>query len=94
MSFIQVKWKHSFPNTPVLLSSELDADRRETRKVEEFADGCRGYASATEIFGDTRLGSEPIPALSEIARDPQFEPTEMSREEFERIWAERFGRSL
>ena len=28
----------------------------------------------------------PVPSLSEIAADPQFEPLETSKEEFEGIW--------
>ncbi len=39
--------------------------------------------------GSTRLGEEPIPPLSEIASDPQFEPIEITKEEFEEIWNNR-----
>ncbi len=89
MNYIQVKWKHVFPAEPVLMYSELDENRWEVRKVEVFPDGHRGYASTAGSFGGTRLGKEPIPPLAEIAADSQFEPAEISREEFERVWANR-----
>ncbi len=44
MKYIKVKWLHSHPDEPVLLYSELDKDRWETRKVEVFADGRIGFA--------------------------------------------------
>ena len=69
--------------------SEIDKKRWEVRKVEVFPDGHRGHASAAGSFGGTRLGKEPIPPLTEIAADSQFEPAEISREEFERVWANR-----
>ena len=87
MNYIQVKWKHSFSVEPVLIYSELDEERWEIRKVEVFPDGHRGCASAAGSFDGTRLGTEPVPPLTEIAADPQFEPSEISREEFERVWA-------
>ena len=31
----------------------------------------------------------PIPHLSEIAKDPEFEAAEIARDEFERVWARR-----
>jgi hypothetical protein len=89
MNYIKVKWIHSCPDDPILLYSELDAERWEKRKVEVFHDGHCGYASASESAGSTRLGEEPIPPLVEIASDSQFEPVEITKEEFEEVWAKR-----
>lgn len=89
MNYLCVKWIHSFPDEPVWLYSEIDAERWETRKVEIFADGRYGYASATESSGGTGLGEGPIPTLAEIARDPQFEPSEITKEKFEQEWRRR-----
>jgi hypothetical protein len=88
MKYIKVKWLHSNPDEPVLLYSELDKDRWETRKVEVFADGRMGFASATEATPSTgtRLSIEPLPTLNEIARDPQFQPVEITKDEFEKLW--------
>jgi len=90
MKYIFVKWVHNFDYEPVLLYSELDDSRFETRKVEIFPDGRKGYASETEEFGSTRLGTEPVPPISEIAKDPEFEPKEITRDEFEKIWSDRY----
>jgi hypothetical protein len=75
----------------VLLFSELEDDRWETRKVEVFSDGHCGYADRNEEHAGTGLSIEPIPSLVEIAAQPQFEPYEISREEFELVWARRAG---
>jgi hypothetical protein len=72
MEYIKVKWLHSHPDEPVLLYSELDDNRWETRKVEVFADGSIGFASATEDTSstNTKLSIVPIPTVEEIASDP------------------------
>jgi hypothetical protein len=69
-----------------MLYSELDAQRWETRKVEVFVDGRMTYADSTTESGDTALGTEPIPTLTQIAADPQFQPVEISKAEFESVW--------
>ncbi len=89
MTYIRVAWIHEHPEEPVILYSELDADRWEVRKVEVFRTGRCGYADSKESSGGTGLGEVPVPELSEIARDPQFEPVEITRDEFEEVWARR-----
>jgi hypothetical protein len=89
MKYIRVKWNHTHKDEPVLLYSELDTERWEKRKVEEFADGHCGYASADESGGSTRLGEKPIPTLMEIASESEFEPAEITKEEFEEAWTKR-----
>jgi hypothetical protein len=91
MQYIRVLWKHTHPDDPTLLYSELDEARWEVRKVEVFRDGRLGYASGTDSKGNTWLGIEPVPALSEIALDPQFEPAEIPKDEFEEIWLRAVG---
>ncbi|MDR3577980.1 MAG: hypothetical protein P4L50_29295 [Anaerolineaceae bacterium] len=89
MIYIFVKWIHNFIDEPVFLYSELDEARFEIRKVEIFQDGKKSYASKSEETETTWLGIEPVPNISEIAKDPEFEPEEISQEEFERVWSDR-----
>jgi hypothetical protein len=89
MTYIRVRWVHSFPDTPVLLYSELDDQRWEVRKVEVYGDGRKGFAGPNESAGDTMLGKEPIPPVTEISSDPQFDPSEISKHEFETVWVAR-----
>jgi hypothetical protein len=89
MYYVRVKWNHAIPEEPVWLYSELDRNRWETRKVEIFADGTIGFASAYEACGGTRLGQEPVPPLIEIAAAEEFEPQEITQEEFEKVWSNR-----
>ena len=85
-TYIRVRWLHDLPEEPVDLWSELDRDRFETRKLAIFRNGAVGYASATESFGGTWLGEVPVPLLTEIAADSEFEPEEVSRSAFEARW--------
>jgi hypothetical protein len=85
MDYIKVKWKHDFKEEPVLLYSELNGDRWEVRKVEVFPDGSYGYAGDGREHR-SRLGLVPVPSLTEIARDPEFEPYQISKQEFEAVW--------
>lgn len=86
LSYIRVWWLHSSPDDPVELWSELDPYRYEVRKVEIWADGHVGYASANREFGGTALGTEAVPSLEEIAADPEFKPEVVSRSDFEERW--------
>lgn len=89
-SYLRVRWKHSNSEEPVLLYSELDEERYEVRKVEQFIDGRMTYADGRYSSGDTRLGEGPVPPLSEIATEPIFEPEAISREDFEAVWDKAF----
>ena len=93
MKYIRVEWKHSSQDYPMLLYSEVDEAGWELRKIEVFRDGTHGYADATEECGGTRLGLETVPALTIIGADPQFEPEEISKHQFERMWCSRKTRS-
>ena len=86
MRYQRVLWRHSFPTEPVVLYSECDDQGWEVRKVEVFADGTMTFAGEQESTGSTGLGEVPVPPLAEIAKDPQFEPTAITKEEFEVIW--------
>ena len=88
-TYIRVRWHHDEPAQPVDLWSELDAGRFETRKMEIFRDGSTGFADGAEAILGTRLGTVPIPALTEIAANPEFEPSEISETEFEQRWSTR-----
>jgi hypothetical protein len=87
MNYICVKWHHDIRSEPVLLYSELDESRWEHRKIEVYADGRHDFCSAVEIDSASKLSKEPLPTLAEIGADPQFSPREISKEEFERVWA-------
>lgn len=89
MTYLRVKWIHNESDAPVLIFSELSDDRWELRKVEVFRDGRIGFADAMTETDQTGLGEAPTPELAEIDADPEFEPMEIAREEFEVVWAKR-----
>jgi hypothetical protein len=85
-TYLKVRWRHQYPDEPVLLLSELDANRYEIRKVEVFADGTKGYASEQSSVHGTQLGEVPVPTEEEISTDPQFFIEAVTADEFERLW--------
>lgn len=85
-TYLKVKWLHGHADEPILLYSELDADRYELRKVEVFADGTMGYASDAIAVRGTQLGEVPLPTADEIASDPQFVVELSDKDDFENIW--------
>lgn len=88
MTYIRVKWFHPMAEEPVFLYSDIDTQRWEVRKVDVFSNGTMGYADRFHNTPGTRtmLSDEPVAELAEIAQDPQFEPTEITKEEFEEVW--------
>ena len=89
MRYLYVKWLHKDPGAPVHLYSEIGDDSYERRKVEIWADGRKGFADGSEEKGGTVLGSMPVPSLKEIAAQAEFQPKEISAEEFQKMWMKR-----
>ncbi len=85
-SYLMVVWRHEHADEPVLLYSELDGERWETRKVEIFRDGRVGLASEEVEIGGSMLGDVAVPPLDEIAEEAEFEPRVIGEAEFEAIW--------
>lgn len=86
--YIFVRWLHSLLDEPVEIYSEVDDNRWEKRKVERFLDGQLAYASVDHKTEKTALSLEPLPTLTEINSDPQFQAIEITRARFESIWDE------
>jgi hypothetical protein len=86
MNYLKVRWLHAHAADPVLLFSELDVDRYESRKIEVFADGRMGFAGEEGARAGTILGEQPVPPVSEIVADPQFVVEPVDEREFEAAW--------
>jgi hypothetical protein len=87
MQYLKVSWHHSLPDGPVVLYSEIDEQRWERRKVYLFREGPPGIAGLGRSTRSVFLATERLPSLSEIVADREFTPVEISREEFEAVWA-------
>ena len=85
-SWLKVKWTHTSQDEPILIYSEINGDRFETRKVEYFVGGAVGLASRKFEKGPTQLGSVPLPEIAKINEDSEFESEEISEDEFNSIW--------
>lgn len=84
--YTSVEWLYTAPSEPFRLYYELDSERYERRKVEEYQDGRLHSADGTHGQGNTFLAWEPHPLVAEIEKDTQFRVTELAPQEFERIW--------
>ncbi|MBD2794189.1 DUF6881 domain-containing protein [Xenorhabdus szentirmaii] len=87
MIYIKVYWKHNDDDYPIEIYSELDDGRYEVRKIEIFPNGKAYYAQEDKTTGDTILGEVPVPLISEINEDIQFEACNITQEEFNAIWS-------
>lgn len=86
MRYLAVDWKHTLLDAPVRLYYELNTERQEQRKVEEYRDGTLHSADARHRQDTTFLAWETHPSLTEINADPQFAARETTPGEFKRLW--------
>lgn len=89
MIYMACKFLRPTATGPVLSFHEMDDARWETRRIEVYRDGRIEHGDRTEQGRDDLLSILPLPTLDKIAAQPQFEPRDISREEFEREWARR-----
>jgi hypothetical protein len=95
MKYVRLRWNHSNPDEPVWIFSELDDKAREVRKIECFRNGFCDVATATGSSGTAMLITMPLPDLKALARrDPEFEPIEITGEEFEKVWIKRLYKAI
>ncbi len=87
-TYIYSKWNNSPAGSPVEFYSELDPNRYETRKIEVFANGHLGFASVIKATEGTRLGITPVPQISEIRSQHEFDIKEIRKKDFEAKWLE------
>ena len=86
MEYIYVVWIHDFIEEPIILISELDDNRYETRKIEIYKDGQVGFAYNDVEVLETGLGIEPVPSIDQIASESEFSLKEITKEDFEKFW--------
>ncbi|MCX6716445.1 MAG: hypothetical protein NTV72_00790 [Candidatus Taylorbacteria bacterium] len=89
MQYIKVNWIHSDPEYPIMIYSELSDSRIETRKVEIWSNGKIGFSDLSESTNTTKFSEDAVPSIPEISKDSQFQPAEISKNEFEIIWSKR-----
>jgi hypothetical protein len=86
--YVKTSWHHAFDDEPVLIYSELDEDRYETRKVEVFRDGRSEWCDENHQTDSIGLSEIPFPTADEVSALPEFDVEEISSTEFERVWAD------
>lgn len=86
MKYIQCKVISKSNTLPILIFSEIDDDRNETRKIEIYKDKSIGYAYENVEYGPTGLSELALPEIDEINVQDGLEAEEISPELFERAW--------
>jgi hypothetical protein len=83
MEYVKYYWKCIDDETPILIFAELDDERYSTRQVSVFLD------RHIEIMGDKEeyVSEEPYPSNEEINNMGEFRIFNISKSEFEKIWA-------
>jgi hypothetical protein len=91
MKHIKVEWIHNSQDDPIAIYSEIDDEQWEQRKVEIFRDGRQGFANSVEEIGGSMLGIAPWPDLKTLNAEPEFNIVEISVQEFENVWENRYA---
>jgi hypothetical protein len=89
MTYLIVKWKHSNPDEPSLLYSEIDEQRMQHRKIDIYPDGRWDFADEHEEVGGSILGEAPTPSVDQLNSGPEYEAVEIDKDEFEKLWSVR-----
>lgn len=86
MQYVLVEWTHDQVDEPTLIYSELDENRRETRRVAFYQNGlCFSYGG--ERGNEEALAEEPFPAdLRSLTRPGEVEAHVITRSLFQEIW--------
>lgn len=86
MEYWHVQWLHEFSEEPTVIYSEVGADGYEVRKVQQYRDGRTIKADAQHEFTEIGLSEIPVGAIEEVARQPEFTASLISKSDFEVIW--------
>ncbi|TDR22306.1 DUF6881 domain-containing protein [Marinicella litoralis] len=86
MNYLKVLWKHNDINEPVELYYEIADDNFDVRKVEKYRGGTYGYAFNEHEINGSILSECAMPEVEKIAAQEEFEPHEITKEEFEEVW--------
>lgn len=85
-TYFKCRWRHHTADEPVVLYEELDDQRMETRKVHEYGDG-RLIRTDRLSDDDVTLSWEPLPPETQIAGQPEFDVSPLTRDEFNVVWS-------
>lgn len=91
-TYIHIEWIHNNNEYPSHIYSELNEDRYEVRKIDFWKDGSIAFAFGDIEYGDTFLGTQPMPPLADLNGidewGEEMKAQEITSEEFENKWQE------
>ncbi|MEU8028176.1 hypothetical protein AB0C13_06000 [Streptomyces sp. NPDC049099] len=86
MEYWMVDWLHDFESEPVRFYSEIGHDGYEVRKVQGYRDGRMLKADESHESTEIGLSEIPVGTIEDVASQPEFSASLISREEFEQAW--------
>lgn len=89
MRYFRVEWSSQSDADPMIIFTEVDADRWEQRKIEIYKNGSQGFADLQEECNGSMLGEEAWPDFALLHKEPEFSVLEITKQEFEKMWENR-----
>jgi len=89
MKYLKVRWLHNIKEDPVIFYYELDNFDNEIKKIEIYVDGSVGYADDKFQLNGSIISECKISTFDEIAKQKEFIPENITKEEFYQIYQER-----
>ncbi|MFJ7146635.1 DUF6881 domain-containing protein [Streptomyces sp. NPDC100445] len=86
MEYWKVEWLHDFQEEPTRFYNEIGHDGYEVRKIQHYRDGRRLKADASHESSEIGLSEIPVGTIEDVASQPEFAASLISREEFEQAW--------
>lgn len=86
VEYWKVEWLHDFQEEPTKFFSEIGHDGYEVRKIQHYRDGRRLKADESHESSEIGLSEIPVGAIEDVASQPEFAASLISREEFEQAW--------
>jgi hypothetical protein len=90
-SYVSVDWHAAGPDQPETYLDEIDEKRWSIRCIRIFADGKKHAFHGSSFKWREQMPEAPIPPLAEIHTDPQLVAQRISKQKFEKTWAEVYG---
>ncbi|MEU1277814.1 hypothetical protein [Streptomyces sp. NPDC005805] len=88
MEYWRVEWIHEFESEPIVIFSEIDEVRYETRKVQQYRDRASLKSDEFHESSDIGLSEIRLESIDEVNQQPDFRARVISRSEFEVAWGE------
>ncbi|MGW0337989.1 DUF6881 domain-containing protein [Streptomyces sp. NPDC003011] len=90
VEYWKVTWLHEFQSEPICFYSEIGEDGYEVWKIQGYRDGRKLKADSSHETREVGLSEIPVGSIRDVAAQPEFLASLITREEFEQEWESAF----